>query len=179
MAAERRRYALDHNFPVPIIEHFRRLPFAELVPLSEIDDGWLTRVGDDWAVLVGIHQAGFDGLITADDAMIELTKELAVLMQLRMMLVVLQRTNRDPLETTGLLLLHLRRIVDQRTPGHAQLFVVHPPAATRAETDVRGRFKERARHEKRTDVVQFASELEIPRGQLAAPIRDWYSRPAG
>jgi len=176
VAAERRRYALDHNFPVPIIGHFRHLPFAELVPLSEVDDGWLTRVGDDWAVLLGVHQAGLDGLITADDAMIELTKELAVLMQLRMMLVVLARTNRDPLETTGLLLLHLRRLIEQRTPAHAQLFVIHPPAATGSEKDLRGRFKERARHEKRTHVVQFASELEIPKNRLAVPIRDWYSR---
>jgi hypothetical protein len=170
-----RRYALDHNFPKPIIDHFRTTPFAVLVPLSEIDGGWLTDVDDDWAVLVALYQLGFDGLITNDDAMIELPKELAVLMQLRMLLVVLARSNRDMLETTGLLLLHIRRIIAKRT-SHAQIVVLNAPPAASTGEDIRERFKERARHKKRPDHRKYAAELQLAPKELTAPLRDWYTK---
>lgn len=159
------------------MRHFRELPYAALVPLSSIEGGWLATLDDDWAVLVRLHQLGFDGLITADDGMIELPKELAVLMQTRMLLVVLAHTNRDVLETTGLLLLHIRRILGQRNPSHAQLFLLHPPPVPRPEEDITDRFRQRARHQHRDDHRQFLAELQIPVADMARSLRDWYSPP--
>jgi hypothetical protein len=78
-----RRFALDQNFPLPIVGMLARYIIeAELVPLLEIDSA-LTRDTEDWQILLALHKhrEHWDGLITTDSAMLLLAKEMAVLCQ--------------------------------------------------------------------------------------------------
>jgi hypothetical protein len=63
-----RRFALDQNFPEPIVESLSDwlASDAELMPIRRIDDRMATL--DDWEVLHALHAdaAGWDGLITTD-----------------------------------------------------------------------------------------------------------------
>ena len=73
---ERRLFALDQNFPEPIVlAIMKAVPVAELVPLRMIDPK-LAEV-DDWELLLALHQdqRPWDGLITNDDAMLSLAKD--------------------------------------------------------------------------------------------------------
>jgi hypothetical protein len=80
---------------------------AGLVALSDID-ARLTDV-DDWEVLLALqhHQHDWNGLITTDSGMPSLTRELSVLMQTRLTLVVAQAAGHDPLKATDLVLTYL------------------------------------------------------------------------
>jgi hypothetical protein len=153
---------------------FRNLGDAELIPLSDVDGGWLAGQIEDWAILVRLHQLGFDGLVTGDDSMIELPKELAVLTQLKMLLLVLARSNRNMVETTGLLLVHIRRVLQQRDPSRAQLFVLHPPAGNRPEDDLSARFKARARHYRKKNTEAYLAELRVSDAHLGKSVQEWY-----
>ncbi len=97
-----RRFALDQNFPQPILallaEYLREE--AELVPLAQIDKRLAESV-DDWRILLSLHQRGdWDGLITTDSGMLSLPRELAVLMQTKLSLVVAEEAGHDPLRAT-------------------------------------------------------------------------------
>jgi hypothetical protein len=112
-----RRFALDESFPQPIValltEYLR--DEAELVPMVEIDPR-LTESDDDWRILLSLHQrGGWDGLITTNSGMLSLPRELAVLMQTKLSLVVAEESGHDPLRATGLLLLHLPGICRDTT----------------------------------------------------------------
>lgn len=154
---------------------FRNPGDAELVPLSDLDGGWLAGPIEDWAILVRLHQLGLDGLVTGDDSMIELPKELAVLTQLKTLLLVLARSNRNMVETTGLLLVHIRRVLEQRDPSRAQVFVLHPPAGDRPEVDLSVRFKARARHYKKKNADAYRTELRVSSEHPARPVQEWYA----
>jgi hypothetical protein len=124
-----RRFALDQNFPQPIIarlaEYLREE--AELVPLARIDKR-LTESVDDWRILLSLHQRGdWDGLITTDSGMLSLPRELAVLMQTKLSLVVAEEAGHDPLRATGLLLLHLPGICRDTTTTKPQVWRLRAP----------------------------------------------------
>ena len=75
------RFALDQNFPLPIVNVLARyIVEAELIALAAIDPN-LIRDTEDWQVLLALHKhaSGFDGLITTDSSMLLLPKEMAVL----------------------------------------------------------------------------------------------------
>ena len=97
-----RQFALDHNFPQPIVDVVA--PFlveAELVPLQRIDTR-MTEL-DDWEVLLALHadHRPWDGLITTDSGMLALPKELAVLLQTKLTLVVAEAAGHGPAEGDG------------------------------------------------------------------------------
>jgi hypothetical protein len=63
--ARKLRFALDQNFPAPVLAAFAvMLPNVDLVPLIKIDDA-LTDV-DDWELFVALHRHAehWDGLVT-------------------------------------------------------------------------------------------------------------------
>ena len=71
-----RLFALDENFPEPIVDMLA--PFlveAELVPLDRIDPR-LPEM-DDWELLLALHHHGreWDGLITTDSSMLKQPRE--------------------------------------------------------------------------------------------------------
>ena len=122
----RRLFALDHNFPVPIVDALApMMPEAELVPISRIDPR-LPGFRDDWRVLLALyhHARAWDGLVTTDSGMLSLPKELAVLHQTKLTLVVAEAAGHDPAKATGIVLAQLSGICKQTTPEHAQVWVL-------------------------------------------------------
>jgi len=125
-----RLFALDQNFPQPIVALLAEYltEEAELVPLGDIDRR-LPDMENDWELLLSLHHDGrpWDGLITTDTSMLSLERELAVLMQTRLTLVAAEEAGHDPLRATGLLLLHLPGICKATTPARAQIWHLRAP----------------------------------------------------
>jgi hypothetical protein len=121
----RRLFALDQNFPEPIVDALS--PFiegAELVPVRRIQRE-LADV-DDWELLRELHadQRPWDGLITNDDRMLALPKEMTVLSQTGLTLVVVKGQGHNSIRATGLLLCHLEHICHQMIPGESNVWVL-------------------------------------------------------
>lgn len=119
-----RRFALDQNFPEPIVDGLADwlAPDAELVPIRRIDARMATL--DDWEVLAALHadEADWHGLITTDAKMLSLPRELAVMSQTKLTLVVAEAVGHDPIKATGLVLAHIGRICEQTRPDVAQVW---------------------------------------------------------
>jgi hypothetical protein len=124
--SQRRLFALDHNFPVSIVDALApMMPEAELVPISRIDPR-LPGFKDDWRVLVALyhHPRAWDGLVTTDSGMLSLPRELAVLHQTKLTLVVAEAAGHDPAKATGIVLAQLSGICKQTTPEQAQVWIL-------------------------------------------------------
>lgn len=121
-----RLFALDQNFPEPIVEALAEhlADDADLVPVRRIDSR-LTTV-DDWEILRALHvdTRPWDGLITTDRHMLGLPKELAVLCQTKLSLVVAEAVGHDPIRATGLVLAHLGSICHDTNPDRAQVWTL-------------------------------------------------------
>jgi hypothetical protein len=62
---KRRLFALDHNFPEPVLLGLAKaIPMTDLVPIRTIR-GDLSEM-DDWELLLTLHrdERGWDGLVT-------------------------------------------------------------------------------------------------------------------
>lgn len=126
LASSRRLFALDHNFPVPVVRALAPfMPEAELVPISQIDPR-LPSLKDDWRVILALHHhaRSWDGLITTDSGILTLIRELAVLHQTKLTLVVAEAAGHDPAKATGLVLTHLSGICKRTSPDTAQVWVL-------------------------------------------------------
>jgi hypothetical protein len=124
-AHSRRLFALDQNFPEPIVDALSQyIEGAELVPVRRIRPE-LAAVYD-WELLreLRVDQRPWDGLITNDDKMLALAKEMTVLSQTGLTLVVVKGQGHNPIRSTGLLLCHLEHICHQMTPGTAKVWVL-------------------------------------------------------
>ncbi len=121
-----RLFALDQNFPEPIVNALAAFlaEDAELVPIRVIDARLLTA--DDWQVLhaLHVHERPWDGLITNDRHMLGLPRELSVLCQTKLTLVVAVGAGQDPIKATGLLLAHLSAICERTDPRRAQVWTL-------------------------------------------------------
>jgi len=123
--AERRRFALDHNFPAPLMRSFAALmPRVELVPIAEIEPA-LAEL-DDWELFVALHrhEQPWDGLITSDDKLLALPKEMSVLSQTSLTLVVAVGEGHSPLRAVGVLLCHLSHVCHQTRTDRAQIWTL-------------------------------------------------------
>lgn len=119
-----RRFALDQNFPVPILNALRDyVGDTELVSVRDIDARLATI--EDSELLLWLHQRGdWDGLVTTDSGMLKLPRELSTLIQTKLTLVIAEATGHDPLKATGLVLTHLPRICQLTTPSKAQVWAL-------------------------------------------------------
>jgi hypothetical protein len=118
-----RLFALDQNFPRPIVEALQDFQAdAELVPVSVIDKRMSEL--DDWQLLLALHhhQRPWDGLITTDSSILFQPLELTILIQTRLTLVVALETGHNPVKATGLLFAHLAGICKRTRPDDAQLW---------------------------------------------------------
>lgn len=113
------RFALDEDFPDTILDALALgVPEADLVPIRNID--LRLRSMDDWQLLLSLyHLEQWDGLITTDGRMLNLPREVAVLHQTKLTLVVVEQSGHDPIRAAGLLLVHLPTICRKtvRTTG--------------------------------------------------------------
>jgi hypothetical protein len=73
------RFALDQNFPRPILDSVlaRWIPELTIVALSDVDPR-LTKDHDDWEVILALHQLGYEGFISLDKDMIHLPDVVAM-----------------------------------------------------------------------------------------------------
>jgi len=126
-----RLFALDQNFPQPIVDGLREWLAAdvELVPVAHIDNRLATV--DDWEILLALHtdERPWDGLITTDD-MTRLPRELAVLCQTKLTLVVAVGAGHDPIQATGLVLAHISNICKRTLDDQAQVWRLRTTART-------------------------------------------------
>ena len=93
----RRLFALDHNFPDPIVAALADFQAdAELVRIDQIDER-LPEL-DDWELLLALHHHArpWDGLITTDSGMLNQPLELATLVQTKLTLVVAMEAGHNP-----------------------------------------------------------------------------------
>lgn len=144
-----RLFALDHNFPDPIVDVLREFQAdAELVRVDQID----ARMPDldDWELLLALHhhERAWDRLITNDDSMLSLGPELAVLCQSKLTLVVARAAGHNPVKAAGLLFAYLGGICKRTEPGTGQVWRLN--AAERA-ADAPWKYVQRfAEHNNRT-----------------------------
>ncbi len=118
-----RLFALDHNFPSPIVDVLADFQGeAELVRIDEIDPR-LADV-DDWELLLSLHhhERPWDGLITTDRSMLRQTLELITLIQTKLTLVVAVDAGHNPVKASGLLFAHLQNICKRTTPDTPQVW---------------------------------------------------------
>ena len=116
------RFALDEDFPETIIEALGLgVPEAELVPIRSIHP--VLRSMDEWKRLLSLyHLQQWDGLLTADKGMLRLPRELAVIHQTRLTLVVVEEAGHDPIRGAGLLLVHLPMICRKTVRSVGQIW---------------------------------------------------------
>jgi hypothetical protein len=120
-------FALDQNFPSVTMPP---LPDIDFIPLRQLYPD-LIRDHDDWDVLRELkRRGGVDGLITLDDNIVKLPKEMSVLHQTRLSLVVFRNVNNDPLVATDLLLVHASAIARSNDRRRPQLWVLSKPLST-------------------------------------------------
>jgi hypothetical protein len=121
-AARTLRLALDQNFPTPLINAVRAyLPSnLELQSLHEIEP----RLSDldDRPLIIGLHQLGWDGLITNNYKMLEVPTEIAAIVTTKMIIIAIEGLGHDPLRAVGALLLELPGLPDRLKPGTSNVF---------------------------------------------------------
>ena len=156
-----RLFALDQNFPQPLVRAVTPfMPEVELVPIREINP----RLADmeDWQVLLALHhhERHWDGLVTTDSSMLNQPRELAVVRQTNLTLVVAHDSGHDPIKATGLLLAHLDYICARPKRDEPQIWQL--TANNRPGRDPWEWLEKAARHQHR-DI-----ELLWNEGQLSA-----------
>jgi len=165
-----RLFALDHNFPLPIVDVLSEFQeSAELVPISVIDERMPDL--DDWEVLLALalHSRPFDGLITTDSSMLNLPVELAVLLQTRLTLVVAMESGHNPVKATGLLFAYLANICVRTRHNQAQLWRL--AAASNPAANPWDAFSKIAEHQSR-DASELYEESKLSDEELGTdPLR--------
>jgi hypothetical protein len=116
-------FALDHNYPAPIIDQARPyLSDVELVYIEDID----RRLPEfeDWELLLALHHhpRQWDGMISNDTSMLEQERELAVLGYTQLTLVAPLAAGHDPIRSTGLVLAHIEDIASRTSHRKPQVW---------------------------------------------------------
>jgi hypothetical protein len=119
-------FLLDENFPASYI---RGLPFPGLRvrPLGDVHPD-LTQNHQDWQVMQQIRARGqAEGWITLDRRMLNLEKEMVILHQTKLSMVVFEGAGNDPFIALGLLLIHINPVAASFVPHKPQLWVLRTP----------------------------------------------------
>jgi hypothetical protein len=109
-----------------------RVPFPDVAftPLRNLHSD-LCSGHDDWQVLQQLRaRDDVDGFVTLDAAMLQLAKEMVVLHQTKLSLVVLMDVNNDPIAAGGLLVAAAGRLAAAFDRRHPQIFKIRMPRIT-------------------------------------------------
>lgn len=166
-----RLFALDHNFPDPIVAILSDFQAdAELTRVDQIDPRMADL--DDWELLLALHHhaAPWDGLITTDSSMLNQGPELAALIQTKLTLVVALESGHNPVKASGLLFAYLGGICARTRSDKAQAWTLNAKSNPHREPwDFLKRFAE---HNNR-DPDDVWSEFRLSTEQLATdPLDD-------
>jgi hypothetical protein len=160
-----RLFALDHNFPDPIVSVLTEFQAdAELVRVDEIDERMSDL--DDWKLLLALHHHAepWDGLITTDSSMLNQGPELAALIQTRLTLVVAMEAGHNPVKATGLLFAYLGGICQRTQPDKSQVWTL--TAVDRPHLEPWGFIKRFAEHNNR-ETEDVWQEFRLSPAELA------------
>lgn len=160
-----RLFALDHNFPQPIVDVLSDFQAdAELVRVDKID----ARMPDldDWELLLALHhhERAWDGLITTDSSMLNQALELTTLIQTKLTLVVAMEAGHNPVKASGLLFAYLAGICQRCDLNKPQAWTLN--ARNRPHVEPWDLLKRFAEHNNRT-VEQVWPELKLTAERLA------------
>jgi hypothetical protein len=160
-----RLFALDHNFPDPIVTVLSDFQAdADLVRVDKIDPRMPDP--DDWELLVALQrdESPWDGLITTDSSMLNQGPELAALIQTKLTLVVAVESGHNPVKASGLLFAYLGGICRRTSPDAPQVWTLNAVSSPHREPwDFLKRFAE---HNNR-DVNEVWAEFKLTEDQLA------------
>lgn len=167
-------FALDEGFPDTVFAVAGLLPEVDLRPLRDVDDRLLGNA-DDWAILLRLfqHPEPFDGLITVDASMTRLVRELVVLHQTQLSLVVFEDVGNDPVRASGLCLLHLPHIAKQTEADKPQLWILRPPGR-KSPIRARDRLGELASAEG-ASIEQLMRRERLGSEQIERDLWSWYT----
>jgi hypothetical protein len=116
--------ALDQNFPADPLG-LRWPADVLLTRLIDVDPA-LTRDHEDWEILYHLDQRGdVHGFVTNDDDMLFLSREMVMLDDTRLTLIITKGVGHDPLQAAALLFLHLGEIA-RRIQRRARVIVLRP-----------------------------------------------------
>ncbi len=120
---ERPRFALDENFPQPILREAvdKYVLDVDVVPLLELDPDLLGTYQDD-ELIEELGRRGIDGLITCDDNMIFRLEVLEAIRRARFSIVTCRRVGDDPVRASGLLLIHLPDVAKRHRLDRPQIW---------------------------------------------------------
>ena len=160
-----RLFALDHNFPDPIVAVLSDFQAdADLVRVDAID----SRMPDleDWELLLALHHhaAEWDGLITTDSSMLNQGPELAALIQTKLTLVIALESGHNPVKASGLLFAYLAGICKRTRPDQAQVWTLN--AASNPHKDPWELLRRFADHQNR-DANDVWAEIKLSPADLA------------
>ena len=160
----RRLFALDQNFPEPIVDCLSsNIVHSELIPIRRVRDDWPKL--DDWKLLLKLHnhERRWDGLVTNDDKLLALPKEMTVLSQTSLTLVVVKSQGHNPIRATGLLLSHIDHVCYHTTPNEEQIWVLG--VTQKQPESAFDRLERIARNENKT-VQQIVAAFSVPASDL-------------
>ncbi|HET9754422.1 MAG TPA: hypothetical protein VFP52_15725 [Myxococcales bacterium] len=104
-------FALDQNYPPPLVESFRDyLSSAELVPVNQIDPRMAKLA--DWQLLCALRKDArpWSGLITCDGDFLRVPKTVSAVIETKLAVVITEAAGHDPLIASGLLLINLETV---------------------------------------------------------------------
>jgi hypothetical protein len=163
-AGRKVRFALDQNYPAPVIKSFGvMMPHVELVAIADIEPAFAEL--DDWELFLALHRdvRHWDGLVTNDDSLLALPKEMTVLSQTRLTLVVAKGEGHSPIRSVGLLLAHLGHICHHSKPDRAQVWKL--TAAQKNYEDPRS-YLEKIAEKSKTSVDELVRRHKLPGKEL-------------
>jgi len=139
------------------------LPQVELVPIRDIDASFSDL--DDWELLRELHrhEREWDGMITNDEAMLSLPKEMTVLSQTGLTLVVAKGEGHNPIRAVGTLLCHLTHICHHTVRGRAQVWRLR--VAQKKPEPVLG-FLDTIAEKSKTTVAKLIAENKLSPAEL-------------
>jgi hypothetical protein len=164
-------FALDHNFPDPIVKVLAEFQAdARLVRIDQIDSRMADL--DDWQLLLALHHRPepWDGLITTDSSMLNQGPEIAALIQTKLTLIVVVASGHNPVKASGLLFAHLGSICKRTRRDKPQVWRLNAKSSPHREPwDFLTRFAE---HNNRTVDAAWADFRLVPEVLARDPLAD-------
>lgn len=161
------RLALDQNFPIPLINAVRDyLPSTvRLAHLKSIDRRMQEL--DDRSLIIALHQAAWDGLITNNYKMLDVPAEVAAIVKTKLTVIAIEGLGHDPLRAVGALLIELPGIPRRIRPKQANVFRL--AYRQRPPTNAWDYFKAAAARHHR-DSNELWQEVGVTDEELATPV---------
>jgi hypothetical protein len=120
---------LDENFPEPILREAIETYVLdlELVSIRDFAPELTGEQVEDWQVILGLRQRGAQGLVTCDDAMLEVAQVVAVIEQTTFSVVTCRAAGDDAVKASGMLLTHLPAVGNRHNNDKPQVWRLHAP----------------------------------------------------